>query len=252
MIAVVAGVREELAALRAALESPRDVAHGTLRAARGRLFGRDVVLAVAGDGAARARQLLGALLAEFPCDAVIGVGVAGGLTENLPAGSLVVGSEAREPAGRRLAPAPVWLAKAGAAGAVPATLVSTRAIVGDPGTKRALARSLALVTAAVDLESYAWAETASATGVPWVVLRVVSDAAAEEIPDFILDCQREDGSIDRARVAAKGLAVPTRLATLLRLRRRVLDAAATLGETVGAMMNDAPRTLSRDASREAM
>src|SRR5262249_27008470 len=155
----------------------------------GRLFGHDVLLAVAGDGATRARKTLGALLAEFTCEAVIGIGVAGGLTDDLPAGALVVGSDAREPAGAPLSPDPAWLTEAGAAGAAPASLVSARAIVGDPGTKRALARSLGLVTAAVDLESYAWAETASAKRVPWVVLRVVSDAASEPVPEFILECQ---------------------------------------------------------------
>ena len=252
MIAVVAGVREELSAVRAALEAPRDVVQGALRAVSGRLSGRDVVLAVAGDGAPRAREVLGALLTQLPCDAVLGIGIAGGLTDDLPAGTLIVGSEVREPAGPSLVPDSGWRAKVEAAGARPASLVSTRAIAGDPGTKRALARSLGLGSAAVDLESYAWADTASAMRVPWVILRVVSDAVDEPIPDFILECQREDGSVDRARVAAKGLAVPTRLAGLLRLRRRVLRAAETLGSAVGSIMSDAPRRISRNASREAM
>ncbi|HEX4824507.1 MAG TPA: hypothetical protein VFV19_09345 [Candidatus Polarisedimenticolaceae bacterium] len=252
MIAVVGGVREELHALRAALESPREVARGGLRAVTGRLSGQDVVLAVAGDGAPQARAVLGALLTDFPCDAVIGVGVAGGLTDDLPAGALVVGAELREPGGGVLVPDSLWRAKAEAAGAAPASLVSTRAIAGTPQTKRALARALGVGTAAVDLESYAWAETASSKSIPWVVLRVISDAASEPIPAFLLACQRDDGSIDRGLVAAKGLAVPTRLAALLRLRRRVREASANLRHTVSAIMGDAPRTLSRNASREAM
>jgi adenosylhomocysteine nucleosidase len=252
MIAVVAGVREELAALRAALESPRDVVRGDLRAVSGGLAGQGVVLAVAGDGAPQARSVLARLLEDIRCEGVIGVGIAGGLTDDLPAGRLVVGAEVLEPAGAVLVPDPRWRASAEAAGAAPASLLSTRAIAGTPTMKRALAVSLGLSTAAVDLESYAWAETASAKGVPWIVLRVVSDAAWESIPAFIVACQRDDGSIDRARVAAKGLAVPTRLGALLRLKRRVHDAAATLDQAVRAIMSDAPRTLSRNASREAM
>jgi hypothetical protein len=83
-------------------------------------------------------------------------------------------------------------------------------------------------------------------------VRVISDDVDEELPDFIVGSQRPDGSVDRGRVAARALVVPTRLTKLLRLRRRVLDAAATLASAVGSIIVDAPRDISRDVSREAM
>jgi nucleoside phosphorylase len=220
------------------LEEARELISDRVRASLGRIAGREVVLAIAGVGAKRAAAMLTTLLAELPCSAAIGVGVAGGLTDDLKAGQLVAADAVYEEGGRSLVPDASWLDAATGAGATRARIVSTASIVGTPSAKRALARRIGGASAAVDLESYAWAGAAAARGIPWTILRVISDRVDEAIPDFVADCQREDGSIDRGRVAAKGLAVPTRLMTLLRLRRRVHEASATLAVTLGAIMRD--------------
>ena len=252
MIAIVAGVPEELAAVRRSLEDARPSAFGDYRAARGRLAGRDAIIAVAGDGAARAARILDALLDTHACAAVVGIGVAGGLTEDLPVGTLVAPARVRGRDGATMTPDPALFRAALRAGALSATAVSTGSLVATVSAKRSLAATLGERPAIADLESHAWARVAAARGLPWVILRVVSDAVGEDLPEFIIGSQREDGSIDRGRIAARALAAPTRLATLLRLRRRVLDAAAALAAAVGAIMNETPGDFADVSSREAM
>jgi nucleoside phosphorylase len=244
VIAIVAAMPEELAAVRRMLEGSRDLASGRVRASQGRIAGRDVVLAIAGDGATRATSMLTALHAEIPCSATIGIGVAGGLTGDLAAGRLVAADAVFDALGASLLPDGTWLDAAIRAGATRSHIVSTASIVATPSAKRSLARSVGAASAAVDLESYAWAGASASRGIPWTILRVIGDGVDEAIPEFIARCQREDGSMDRGRVAARGLAVPTRWTTLLRLRRRVHEASAILAAALATILADAPRGIS--------
>jgi len=251
-VAIVAGIPEELAGLRRILAGGRTLAFCAHRGWSGRLAGRDVVVAVAGDGAARADRILAELLDAVPCSALVGIGVAGGLTSDLAAGDLVTAAVVRAPGGASTAPDPILLRAAVAAGAAPVTAVTSSGVVATPAAKQALAASLPGTSAVVDLESATWARAAASRGLPWAILRVVSDASDEELPGFLLDCQRDDGSLHRGMVAARAIAVPTRLNGLVRLRRRVHEAAWALSGAVEAMMLDAGFGSSRDASREAM
>jgi nucleoside phosphorylase len=251
-VAIVAGVPEELAAVRAGLEQARELAFGPYRGWRGRIAGRDVVLAVAGDGETRAVSRLSALLDQESCAAVLGIGVAGGLSDGLAVSRLVTVTETRAEDAPTLLADPLLSDAARAAGALPVGSVSVRRIVATPEAKRELALTYRGRPSIVDLETHAWATVAAARRLPWAVLRVVSDDAGEPVPEFIVDCQREDGSLDRGRIVAKALAVPLRLTTLLRLRRRVAEAASVLAAAASAIMIDAPSGLSREASREAM
>ena len=47
----------------------------------------------------------------------------------------------------------------------------------------------------LDLESAALAELARAEGLPFLGLRAITDAAAEEIPDFLAPARREPGPV---------------------------------------------------------
>ena len=100
MIAIVAAVPEELAAVRRRLEGSRDVAAGTVRVSVGRIAGREVALGIAGDGPLRAQAMIAALLAEHRCSSLIGIGVAGGLTDDLLLGRLVVADTVCDTSGR--------------------------------------------------------------------------------------------------------------------------------------------------------
>jgi len=239
MIAIVAGVPEELAVLRRRLTGASEIPTAAGRATRGTLGGREVVLAVAGDGAARAERSLEALLDAVPCSAVLGVGVAGGLTDDLPVGSLVVASSVVSGDGVEQLPEPGCVAAAKRHGARPARVVCADGLAGTAVDKARLREQAGDGAAVVDLESAAWARSASQRGLPWSVLRVVSDAWDEDLPGFLLRAQRPDGSVARGRVAFGAIAVPTRIPTLVRLAARVRRASSRLADGAAAIMSEA-------------
>jgi adenosylhomocysteine nucleosidase len=251
-VAIVAGVPEELAGVRRALAGAREIAFGSRRAWRGRFGGRDVVLAVAGDGAPRARRVLDDLLTAVPCEAVVGLGVAGGLSRDLAVGALVAATEVRDGGGAVGAPDSAFVRAAVAAGASEAIALSTPGLAATPDEKAALLATCGGLRAIVDLESAAWAREAAVRALPFGILRVVSDAWDEELPDFILRSVRGDGSVDRGRVAVRAIVVPSRVPALLRLSRRVREASALLARSLGGIMSDAGFGASRAASREAV
>ena len=228
MIAIVAGVPEELAVLRRRLGG-----------ARGVLGGRDVVLAIAGDGAARAERSLEALLAAVPCSGVLGIGVAGGLTDDLPVGSLIVASSVVSSEGTEHVPETSCIAAAARYGARPARILGATGLAGTAIDKARLRERAGDGPAVVDLESASWAEIASRHGLPWSVLRVVSDAWDEDLPGFLVRAQRADGSVARGRVAFGAIAVPTRIPTLVRLAARVRRASTRLADGAAAIMSEA-------------
>ncbi|HJQ99741.1 MAG TPA: hypothetical protein VJ826_15610 [Candidatus Polarisedimenticolaceae bacterium] len=239
MIAIVAGVPEELAVLRRRLAAPRDVATSAGKAKAGTLGGRPVVLAIAGDGASRAERSLDALLSAVPCSGVLGIGVAGGLSEDLSVGSLVVASSVVSSEGIELLPEPACVAAAARHGARPARVVCAAGLAGTAIDKARLRDRAGDGPAVVDLESATWAESAARRGLPWSILRVVSDAWDEDLPGFLLRAQRPDGSVARGRVAFGAIAVPTRIPTLVRLATRVHRASTRLADGAAAIMSEA-------------
>jgi adenosylhomocysteine nucleosidase len=85
--------------------------------------------------------------------------------------------------------------------------------------------------AAVDMESAALAGKAREWGVPFHVIRAVSDRAEEDMPlDFNL-YRGPDGRFSRSRIALAALASPfSRVPALLRLDRNCRVAARSLGD----------------------
>jgi len=183
---------------------------------------------------------------------VVGIGVAGGLSRDLRAGALVAAREVRDRSGSPCAAHAGFVRAAVAAGAVEAVAVSTPGLAATVDEKRALAAICPGVSAVVDLESGAWAREACRRGVPFGILRVVSDAWDEELPDFILRSQRDDGSVDRRRVAVRAIVVPSRVPALLKLSRRVREASLLLARALGGIMSDAGFGAFRAGSREAV
>jgi nucleoside phosphorylase len=89
----------------------------------------------------------------------------------------------------------------------------------------------------LDLESAAAAALADKGGVPFLGLRVITDAAGEEIPDFLAAWAPGRGPGPRVRTALAWLAAdPRRLPQLLRLGRRGRAAARRLAEALGVLL----------------
>jgi adenosylhomocysteine nucleosidase len=263
---VVAAMKEEVAALLLRIEGARQVAipgvGGGLDVTMGRLRSAAIAVAVTGDGERNARRGLTALLATLPSvRRVIVAGVAGGLHPMLAQAALVVcervveetasashaasgaASDAASDAASgthlvRRADAGLVEAAAKNAGARRGVAVTTARIADTVAEKR---RLLGVATAGdgapsppavVDLESAAFAAVADKAGVPWVVLRAVSDTADEALPPLLNRSRDDGGAVQRGRVVARLLGNPGALFPLLVLRQRVRACAETLSRAV--------------------
>lgn len=183
---------------------------------------------VTGPGAPAAARAVERLDAAEVAEAggVLLAGLAGGLAEDRPAGGAWIVTEVLDAASLALAPT---LRPGVADDLLPCRLISVRAVVADRAAKRGLrARSGADL---VDLEGRAFAEAAERRGMPWAILRGISDDAATALPSWI-------GELVDARGASRPLAAARRLATaprwlptlrrLARDGRRALEASAPL------------------------
>ena len=85
---------------------------------------------------------------------------------------------------------------------------------------------------AVDMESAAWARAAADRRVPYAILRVVTDGADEELPEYLPRCMDAEGGIHRGKVVLAALANPSSIRALLSLRARVREASSRLAAFV--------------------
>lgn len=187
----------------------------------------DVIITATGDGAKKAGERAAAFCDGLRPLAVVGAGIAGALSPGLGAGAIVASSRVRDSSGDAPAPDARLLARALEAGAAAATLLTVGKPVTAAAEKRRLAASLE-GPSAVDMESAAWARVAASRGIPYLVVRSISDQADEDLPDYLAACMGEDGAIRRGAVVARALVRPSRIRELVRLRRRVLDCARGL------------------------
>ncbi len=232
-----------------------------------------------GDGPMAAAAGLEALLAAVRPRRLLVAGVAGGLTPGLAEGALVAAARVVDAAGRAVPRAPdaPWLEAALAAGALAGTAVSADRILAGPAERQAVLRAVAAraavehaengapgdggaaagtagaaddaagaagspgpAVATVDLESAAYARVAAAWSLPYLVVRAVLDPADEELPLDFESCRDGSGRVSNARVVGHALLRPWRLVALWRLRARVRQAAARLGEIAPRLVAAAP------------
>lgn len=232
LVAVVAAMEEEIAVLRSRVRERTEVADGPRRYLRGRLAGVDVVLGVTGAGKRNADHGIRCLIQKCAPTRVLAIGLAGALSPDLRVGDLLVSSEVME--GERLLGWPdlQWLEEA----APPmefdlGRMVTVDEILWSPQQKAEWwARTARDQAAAVDMESACYARVATAFKLPYLVARVVSDAAYEALPAFLEDCRSQDGAVDRRQVVMRAIWRPRSWLSLLRLRRRLRRAAAGLAD----------------------
>ncbi|MEM8592542.1 MAG: hypothetical protein AAGF13_08450 [Pseudomonadota bacterium] len=105
-------------------------------------------------------------------------------------------------------------------------------IVGDAKTKASLhAQSGAVL---VDMESHAVAQAASKAGLPFVVLRAVSDDARSNLPGYLAQATKPDGTPNLGAVIAGLIRQPNTLPALIRLGRDTSKALDALEEAARA------------------
>jgi adenosylhomocysteine nucleosidase len=165
-----------------------------------------------GEGRANAEGVLSARLDKENAEAVICLGLAGALSPSLRIGDLVVDK------GK-------WLGADVLAAAAPLTvhlgkIITIDEIVGARG-KRELAAGLATgEIACVDMESAAVMKICDQRRIPFLLVRVVSDLADEDLPLDFNACRDASGRISNAKVLRAVAQKPQALKGLLELNRR--------------------------------
>jgi nucleoside phosphorylase len=192
----------------------------------------DVVLVTVGMGPINARSRAEAVLkrpqdfgAARP-DAVLTIGLCGGLTASLPETRVVAYTECKSVEGAkpllRCSPAAVdsftELLKRSNIHCDPVVGITSTRIATNPPQRLALAQ---LGAATVDMESYSILETAASAGIPAAVLRVVSDAVDRDLPDFNL-ALNDDGSLDGRKALRIALASPLLTVRMLLANMRAM------------------------------
>lgn len=201
------------------------------------------VVAGGGDAAWLEAELEGAA-AVGGVSALLSCGVAGALDPGLRAGDVVVGSlhlghagHVRAPTAPHAMPECVdertpghvrgddlekWLARH-LPDACRGTVIGSDTIIASAAEKAALHAATGAV--AVDMESHIAARVAARHGLPFAILRTISDSADQALPPAALVGMRPDGGLALGAVLASLARDPAQLPALIRTGR---DAGAAL------------------------
>lgn len=221
-----------------------------------------VVVAGGGDAVRLERELEAAV---GGVSAVLSCGVAGALDPGLKAGDVVVGElasssssssfsgEGRGPVAERfldedsaLTPGRAQLGPAlrrgsgfvdWLAGAIPhahrGTVIGTDAIIASTAEKAALQSATGAI--AVDMESHIAARVAARHGLPFAILRTISDTADHALPPAAMVGMRPDGGVALGAVLASLARNPAQLPVLIRTGREAGAAFRALCGAVAAL-----------------
>jgi len=244
---VVAALPEECAAVRERMtferrESWTDAAFravggGALRADLGRLGDVPIALVMTGDGGPRAGRCADAILRWLSVKGMIVIGIAGGLDPSLEPGTLLLARAVVDPGGpSRSATLPAGLAAS--IGARVGVVLTAPDLVTGPEWKADLWSQNPHKPAVVDLESAPLVDSALAAGLPWLVLRAVSDTASETIPEYLNDCRDDLGGVRRGAVALHAVRHPSSAPALMTLKRRTTMCALGLAAALEVMLSE--------------
>jgi adenosylhomocysteine nucleosidase len=236
---------EEIRVVRARLRNRRRITARGLQAWSGEIANIPTTVALTGEGARNARRGADALLSATPTPGLLVVlGMAGALDPQLRPTDLVIGARVL-----RDHQAPLQIGEGLLAsvenelGAVTGWVATVDRIVSSAQEKKALrhhcTRWLPKDTSGpglVDLESRFFVEPAEQMGVPWIVLRTVSDTAWEELPAFLEHARDETGAIARRRVLLHAAGRPGRWADLVRLGSRSWRCSRVLAQALDRLL----------------
>ena len=231
VICVAAALRRELAGAAAGFRRERRHTVPRGRLSEGWIGDRHVALATTGVGPDNARGAVREVFEAVPVEALVIVGFGGALVDGLEAGDLVAPARVRLAGGAGALAADAELLacvqRACRAAGVPVRCdpsVTADRLVTHPGARRALGR--ASQAAVVDMEGYWLARAAHERGVPFAILRAVSDAVSDHHP--ALERAFADGRTRPERALLAYARAPAGLAGLPRLLRGARLAADTL------------------------
>lgn len=174
-------------------------------------------------GLAAARQLIG-----HGADGLLSFGLAAGLVDAAPAGTLLCPDEVVVD-GQAYPVDPALASRLAARGNRQPLLHSSR-VVTSAARKRALAAGGRF--AGLDMESGMVAEAASAAGIGFAVLRAVCDPVSRDLPDAAAQALDAGGGVAMVRLGLAVLRRPTLIGALIALGGDAARARRALGEAV--------------------
>ena len=239
LIGVVAALPEEIRPLQNRLQKAIKAPLNPGKALQGDLGSHRIVTLATGDGSERAGRGLDRLLAALEIDAVIAIGIAGGLSDDLEVGDVVIANRVTNGSGEVPEPDGELLALGSQLQGVRlGSIYSHSEIAIDPVSKERLwQQEGGQASQVVDLESASFARVAAARHVPWLAIRAVSDSSDEALPLDFNRFRRADGSSDRIGVGRYAVRHPSILPELMQLRARLRHCAESLANLVEEMLN---------------
>jgi adenosylhomocysteine nucleosidase len=175
----------------------------------------------------RTRALVETAAARTDC--LVSFGIAGGLAPQLEAGAVVVSGEVISERGRWAVDGDYGRQLRGfarAIGALQGPVFGASSILATQREKKCA--WLATRALAVDLESEIVARTASALGIPFVVLRTIADTARRDLPPASLIPLTSDGTPHLYRVFTAVLRQPFQIAGMIGLAQETRMALSAL------------------------
>ena len=186
---------------------------GGVEVRAGTLGDHDVVAIVTGMGTKLAGQAASRLLDAVPVDRVVVVGITGAISDDTPIGTLIVPEVVANAAtGAEFRPDPILDA------APKGTMWTTDELLTSPDVLAGL-RERGVIS--LDMETAAVAEVCERRGIPWSVVRVISDKAHDGSVDTeVFKLSNQDGSPNPKAVAKYLVRHPQRIPALARLGKQ--------------------------------
>ena len=179
---------------------------------------------VTGMGAAAAERAFTTKVTERPWRCVFTCGFAGGLNPAVRAETVLCDTDGNFPLRQALLDA----------GAVPGSFCHHSRVLTTVDEKRQLRETSR--ADAVEMESQVIRHLCHARGIPGATVRVISDAADEELPLDFNALMTDDGKLDLGMLALTILNRPKKIPALMALGKRSKSAAARLAAVLQATL----------------
>lgn len=184
------------------------------------------------------------LAQQYPLQALVSFGFAGGLLAGLAPGTLIIGDRVVSEdhghplyeANRGLVDQMVRVAQAVRLPVRQGSVVTAERLVPDYPSKAALARKCG--ASAVDMETGGIAEVAHEAGLAWVAVRAIVDGVDEALPVECLGFLRTDGQVAVGRLVRGIWRSPRMIGDILWLAQRTATARRRLSHLLQQLAKD--------------